>query len=73
MKITADTNVLIRAAVHDDEKQARAAARILKQAALVAVPLPCLCEFVWVLGRVYAFGRQDIRAARSGPVRQDSS
>jgi predicted nucleic-acid-binding protein len=63
MKITADTNVLIRAAVHDDEKQARAAARILKQAALVAVPLPCLCEFVWVLGRVYAFGRQDIRAA----------
>jgi len=63
MKITADTNILVRAAVRDDAKQARAAARMLKEAELIAVPLPCLCEFVWVLDRVYRFGRQDIRAA----------
>jgi predicted nucleic-acid-binding protein len=63
MKITVDTNVLIRAVVRDDEKQARAAARLLKNAELIAVSLPCLCEFAWVLRQVYNFDRQDIAAA----------
>jgi predicted nucleic-acid-binding protein len=63
MKITADTNVLVRAAVRDDRKQSRAAAKLLKEAELIAVPLPCLCEFVWVLDRVYGIGRRDIRTA----------
>jgi predicted nucleic-acid-binding protein len=53
MKITADTNVLVRAAVQDDPKQARQAAKVLQQAELVAVPVPVLCEFVWVLRRGY--------------------
>jgi predicted nucleic-acid-binding protein len=53
MKITVDTNVLVRAAVQDDQRQARQAAKALKDAALVAVPLPVLCEFVWVLRRGY--------------------
>ncbi len=63
MKITVDTNVLIRAVVRDDVTQARAAAKLLKEADLIAVPLPCLCEFVWVLSRVYRFTQQDISAA----------
>jgi predicted nucleic-acid-binding protein len=63
MKITADTNVLVRAVVADDKKQARAAARALKGAELIAVTLPSLCEFVWVLRRVYRFGQEDIVAA----------
>ena len=63
MKITVDTNVLVRAVVRDDEKQARTAARVLKEAELITVSLPCLCEFVWVLSRVYNFGQQDISAA----------
>jgi len=63
MKITVDTNVLVRAVVRDDERQARAAAKLLKDAELIAVSLPCLCEFVWVLRRVYNFGQQDISAA----------
>jgi predicted nucleic-acid-binding protein len=63
MKITVDTNILIRAAVRDDVKQASAAARLLKDAELIAVPLPCLCEFVWVLRRVYRLGCKDIHAA----------
>ncbi len=63
MKITADTNVLVRAVVRDDPKQARAADRILKKAALIAVPLPCLCEFVWVLRRVYHFDNEAITTA----------
>jgi predicted nucleic-acid-binding protein len=53
MKITADTNVLIRAAIQDDPEQARQAARVLREADLVAVPVPVLCEFVWVLRRGY--------------------
>lgn len=63
MKITVDTNVLIRGIVRDDLKPAAAAARILKNAALIAVPLPCLCEFVWVLRRVYGFDSDAISAA----------
>jgi len=53
VKITADTNLLVRAAVQDDPHQARQAARILQQAELVAVPVAALCEFVWVLRRGY--------------------
>ena len=53
MKITADTNVLIRAAVQDEPHQAREAAKVLQEADLVAVPIPVLCEFVWVLRRGY--------------------
>jgi predicted nucleic-acid-binding protein len=63
MKITADTNVLVRAVVGDDTRQAQAAARLLKNADLIAVPLPCLCELVWVLRQVYNFGQHDISVA----------
>ena len=63
MKITVDTNVLVRAVVGDDARQARTAAKLLKDAELIAISLPCLCEFVWVLRRVYSFGQQDISAA----------
>ena len=63
MRITADTNVLIRAVVQDDPKQARVAAKALSQATLIAIPLPCLCEFVWVLRKVYRLGNADIGAA----------
>jgi len=53
MRITADTNLLVRVAVRDDETQAHLALRLLREAELVAISLPCLCEFVWVLGSVY--------------------
>lgn len=53
MKITADTNVLLRDALHDDLRQARLAAKILQQAEVVAISVPVLCEFVWVLQRGY--------------------
>jgi len=53
MRITADTNVLVRAAVMDDPQQGAMAAKALREATLIAIPLVCLCEFVWVLKRVY--------------------
>ncbi len=63
MKCVVDTNVLVRAVVRDDPKQARAAEKLLLDAELVAVTVPCLCEFVWVLRRVYKFSTEDISAA----------
>lgn len=63
MKVTADTNVLIRAAVQDDLPQARRAAKILADADLVAVPVPVLCEFVWVLRRGYKKSAADVSDA----------
>ncbi len=63
MRVTADTNVLLRAFVADDEKQARAAVELLESAELVAISLQSLCEFVWVLARQYRTKRVDIAAA----------
>lgn len=63
MKVTVDTNVLVRAVVRDDIAQADLAAKLLKDADLIAVPLACLCEFVWVLRRLYRLDVADIAAA----------
>jgi predicted nucleic-acid-binding protein len=63
VKISVDTNVLVRAAVRDDAEQARIAASIMTGAELIAVALPCLCEFVWVLLKVYRLTSQDAGAA----------
>ena len=63
MRITADTNVLVRAVVRDDEGQAEAAAALLRSAEVIAVSLPCLCEFIWVMRRLYKLGSPEIAAA----------
>lgn len=60
MKITVDTNVLVRAVVRDEPRQSAAAAKMLRDCEIVAVTLPCLCEFVWVLARVYKFSNPEI-------------
>jgi predicted nucleic-acid-binding protein len=63
MKVTADTNVLVRAAVQDDANQAQRAAKLFQQADLVAVPVPVLCEFVWVLRKGYKKSVSEISSA----------
>lgn len=60
MKISVDTNVLLRAVVQDEAAQAKIAVKMLTEATLIAIALPCLCEFVWVLRKVYAFQAEDI-------------
>jgi predicted nucleic-acid-binding protein len=72
VRITADTNILVRAVVGDDKEQAHAAARLLKEAELIAVALPCLCEFVWVLRRVYQFEQEDISTALEALLHADN-
>ena len=63
MTITADTTILARALVGDDLVQAAEAGRVMREATSIAVPLPILCELVWVLKRVYGFAVVDITAA----------
>ena len=63
MNLTADTNVLIRAAVQDDLQQAQRASKILGEADEIAVPVAVLCEFVWVLRRGYKKSTEDIAEA----------
>lgn len=53
MRITADANVLIRAIIEDHPAQTASARVALNTAERIAIPLPALCEFVWVLDRVY--------------------
>ncbi len=55
MKVTLDTNVLVRLATQDDPVQAAAALQLLKKATLIAVPTPALCELAWVLMRGYRY------------------
>ena len=62
MKVTADTNVLIRAVVQDDPVQSKIAARLLTEAKLITIALPSLCEFVWVLRKIYDYKTTDICA-----------
>lgn len=63
MKVAVDTSVLVRALVRADPAQARAAIKALKDATLIAVALPCLCELVWVLLKVYGFQAAGAAAA----------
>ncbi len=63
MKITVDTNVLVRAVLQDDAKQAKRAAAILQEASLIAISLPCLCEFVWVLLKGAALKKEQVALA----------
>ena len=55
MKVTLDTNVMVRLATQDDPAQAALALRVLQKASLIAVPTPAVCEFVWVLLRGYRY------------------
>ena len=63
MRIAVDTSVLVRAVVRDHPAQGRAATQILAEADLIAVALPCLCEFVWVMRRVYGFSAPEVANA----------
>jgi len=59
MKITADTNVLVRALAEDHAEQSKVAQLALRKADIVALTIPTLCELVWVL-RGYKIRPSDI-------------
>ena len=53
MKITVDTNILLRAILEDDPGQAAEARAIMEQATSIAIPVPVFCELVWTMRRLY--------------------
>jgi len=55
--------MLVRAVVRDHPAQAVIADKALTTAELIAIALPCLCEFVWVLRKVYGFQSTDAAGA----------
>jgi predicted nucleic-acid-binding protein len=63
VRITADSNVLLRATVGDEPLQEAAAVKLLAEAELIAVPVSVFCELAWVLERIYQFSHQEIGAA----------
>ncbi|HET9405949.1 MAG TPA: type II toxin-antitoxin system VapC family toxin [Candidatus Sulfotelmatobacter sp.] len=63
MKIAVDTNVLVRVAVRDDPEQTVSATRAMERAETLAIAVPALCEFVWVLRSVYGFKGGEIGVA----------
>ena len=63
MKVTADTNVLVRAIMGDDTSQSEIAQAALKSADLVALAIPALCELVWVLTQGYKIDIADVGEA----------
>ena len=63
VRVTVDTNVLVRAVILDDPVQSPIAVRCLREAEAVAVPTTVLCEYVWVLRAAYKRPRSDIAAS----------
>lgn len=63
MNIIVDSNVLLRFLLNDDQKQSVAARKTLAKAQLIALPLPVLCETVWVLLQGYKMERHVIADA----------
>jgi predicted nucleic-acid-binding protein len=63
MKITADTNILVRAITGDHVEQSNAAKAALERAELVVVSISALCELVWVLSQGYKISATDIAEA----------
>jgi predicted nucleic-acid-binding protein len=72
MKLTADTNVLVRALTEDDPQQAGVAQAQLAAAEAVAITLPTLCELVWVLSRGYRISTLEIALAIKRLINSDS-
>jgi predicted nucleic-acid-binding protein len=63
MRITPDTNVLVRVLVGDDAEQSKVAETLLKKADLIAISIPALCELAWVLSRAYKTSAENIAAS----------
>ncbi len=72
MKSTADTNVLLRLVLADDEAQGLAAVEAMESASLVAISVHSLCELAWVLERLYKKARPEIAAAIRGVIEAEN-
>lgn len=63
MRVTADTNVLVRALTGDDRRQSKIAQAELASADVIGLALPALCELVRVLSQGYGVPSAEIAEA----------
>ena len=63
MRITADTNLIVRVLAQDDPEQFETARRTLEEAEAVAFPIVALCETAWVLRRTARWSSADMALA----------
>ncbi|MDR2031294.1 MAG: VapC toxin family PIN domain ribonuclease [Azoarcus sp.] len=68
MKVAVAPPVLVHAVVCDDPAQADVAATVSTDAGSIAATLPCLCESVWALLRLYGFRQADAAGAIRAPL-----
>jgi predicted nucleic-acid-binding protein len=66
MKITADTNVLVRMLTEDHAAQSKAAQAALQKAEMIAISISALCELAWVLSQGYKISSLDIAGTIRG-------
>lgn len=72
MRIIADTNLLVRAAVRDDAEGAARAEAELARASRVVVPLVVLCEVGWVLRSAYRYTSEEIASVLRGVIEAEN-
>ncbi|HEX7856803.1 MAG TPA: type II toxin-antitoxin system VapC family toxin [Sphingobium sp.] len=73
MKVTLDTNVLVRLITDDDPVQGKLARKLAAGAELIAMPLPALVEMCWVLERAYDFPKSDVARALRALINADNA
>jgi len=71
MTVAIDTNILVRAAVRDNLLQAKAAADILQNEEIIAIPVVALCEFVWVMRQGFKMPATEIADSIRSLVESD--
>ncbi len=60
MRIAADTKVVVRYIVWDDDRQARKARELIELADTVVLSSVVLCGTAWVFGRAYRYAAEEI-------------
>jgi len=60
MKIIADTNLLVRFLLRDDENQFQIVCKLFAKCEQVIIPTHVFCELIWVLSRAYRFKLDNI-------------
>jgi predicted nucleic-acid-binding protein len=66
MRITADTNLLVRLVVGDAPEQEMMVRNLFRDAERIVIAVSSLCELFWVLRTRYRFDSGDIHKAISG-------
>jgi len=72
VRITADSNLLLRVILEDEPVQAAVAKTTLDQATLIAIPVPVFCELVWTMRRLYKIPPTEIADAVEAISRVDT-